>query len=192
MRPLSPLAPVVDLGSGRGEWLLLLREAGYKARGIEQNPVMLERCERLALDVVDADALQGLRELPPDSTLAITGFHFVEHVAFPALLELLAECMRVLIAGGMVVFETPNPENVAVGSCNFYFDPTHRHPLPSATLRFALEFSGLRGVRVQYLHPAVEDASRRKRGSPAERRIAGYFDGAQDYAVIGYKPPVDA
>jgi hypothetical protein len=97
----------------------------------------------------------------------------------------LDETVRVLKPGGIAIFETPNPQNVLVGSCNFYMDPTHRNPLPSPMLRFLAEARGLCRVSVLDLHPYPE--AFHLDGSELATRFNQYFYGPQDYAVIGWK-----
>jgi O-antigen chain-terminating methyltransferase len=85
----------------------------------------------------------------------------------------------------VVIFETPNPENVLVGSYYFYFDPTHRNPLPPAMTQFLLESRGLSRIEVMKLHPA--DALRVDGDDELTERFNEYFFGPMDYAVIGRK-----
>ena len=61
----------------------------------------------------------------------MTGFHIVEHLPLPYLVSMLKEAARTLRPGGIAIFETPNPENVLVGSHTFYLDPTHLKPTPA-------------------------------------------------------------
>jgi len=42
----SPQMTVLDAGCGRGEWLELLRNEGYTARGVDWNGLMVEDCPR--------------------------------------------------------------------------------------------------------------------------------------------------
>ena len=116
---------------------------------------------------------------------AITGFHIVEHVPLKALITLLNEALRVLRPGGVVIFETPNPENVLVGSKYFYMDPTHRNPLPSELLEFLLESRGFEGIEIVNLHP-WESARVAGEGELTER-FNTYFYGPMDYAIVGRK-----
>jgi O-antigen chain-terminating methyltransferase len=44
--------------------------------------------------------------------------------------------------GGLLILETPNPENLVVGTSSFYDDPSHLRPLPPKLLAFAVEFGG--------------------------------------------------
>ncbi|MGH9612073.1 MAG: class I SAM-dependent methyltransferase, partial [Bryobacteraceae bacterium] len=128
--------PVLDLGCGRGEWLELLRENGLEARGVDRNEQMVVESRKLGLDAVLADARRYLDGLPDNCLGAVTAFHVVEHLPFESVLELIDNALRVLKPGGLLVLETPNPQNVLVGSTTFYYDPTHLRPLPSGMLRF--------------------------------------------------------
>jgi O-antigen chain-terminating methyltransferase len=87
--------------------------------------------------------------------------------------------------GGLAIFETPNPQNVLVGSHNFYIDPTHRHPIPCLTAQFLLEARGLCDVEIVHLHPYAESYKVLDGGTELARRFNEYFYGPQDYAVIG-------
>lgn len=176
---------ILDVGCGRGEWLELLGESGYTARGLDINRVMIEQCLSKGFEVIESDVISYLQSLEDSSLGAVTGFHIIEHLPFETLMTLFAEAIRVIKPGGLVIFETPNPENILVGSCNFYIDPTHRNPLPSSTIQFLAESQGLERVKIIKLHP-YSDISIPSDSDLAER-FNEYFYGAQDYAVIGYK-----
>ncbi len=180
-------APVLDLGCGRGEWLELLNDRGLRARGVDTNRTMLARCRAMGLDVTEADALASLTETPTASLGAVTGFHLVEHLPLPYLVSMLKETARTLRHGGIAIFETPNPENVLVGSHTFYLDPTHLNPIPPATLKFFIEAAGLRDVEVMFLHPSPAH-EQLVTGDPAvDAFVNSRFFGPQDYAVIAHK-----
>ena len=187
LSPESAALPVLDLGCGRGEWLELLRESGILARGIDVNCVFAVECRARGLEVQDGDALLMLREMQAESVRAITGMHIIEHLPFARLIQLVDEAFRVLIPGGVVVFETPNPENILVGACNFYIDPTHERPLPPEPMRFLLESRGFADVEILRLHP-MPDSVHIADGPPALRsRLNELLFGPQDYAVVGRK-----
>lgn len=178
-------ADVVDLGCGRGEWLELMRDAGIAAIGIDHNATFLERCRELGLNVLEADAITFLQNLPADNLSLVTGFHIVEHVPFKDLVRLVDETLRVLKPGGIVIFETPNPENFMVGSHTFYTDPTHRNPIPSATLKFLLEMRGFEQTEVMKLRPWTDVFI--PGDSELIKRFNEYFYSAPDYAVVARK-----
>jgi O-antigen chain-terminating methyltransferase len=176
---------VLDIGSGRGEWLELLKSEGIRARGVDVNRVFVERCRQMGLGVTEEDALVYLRGLPDRSLNVVTSFHLVEHLLFEQLIKMLDEMVRALRPGGLLILETPNPENFMVGSCNFYADPTHRNPIPSATLKFLLEARGLERVEVMKLRPW--DAAKIEGDAEIVKRFNEYFYSAPDYGVIGWK-----
>jgi len=176
---------ILDLGCGRGEWLELLRDNGYRARGIDLNRVVIEQCQSRGLDVLEGDVIDYLQSVPDDSVAVITGFHIIEHLPFEILVKLLNEAFRVLRQRGLVIFETPNPANVLVGSCNFYFDPTHRNPLPSLMTQFLVQYCGFAEVEILNLNPSTETAI--CEDSEIAKRFNECFYGPMDYAIIGYK-----
>ncbi len=180
--------PVLDLGSGRGEWLELLREHGVTARGVDRNRVLLDDCRRRGLDVEEGDVPACLHGLADGGLAAVTCFHVVEHLPFETLVELVDQIVRVLRPGGLAVFETPDPQNLLVASHAFHLDPTHRRPLPSAMLKLLVEVRGLRRVEVVRLNPSAEAVRVADEGSEVARRFNEYLYGPRDYAVIGWKP----
>jgi SAM-dependent methyltransferase len=178
-------APVIDLGCGRGEWLELLTESGIAASGIDNNTLQVRQCTDRGLNAAEADLFVYLQNLPDESAGAVTGFHIIEHLPFNALVTVLNEVLRVLRPGGVAIFETPNPENVIVGSNYFYLDPTHRHPLPTELMEFLFKNRGFENVELLMLHP-WESGRVAGEGQLAERFNA-YFYGPMDYAVVGRK-----
>jgi O-antigen chain-terminating methyltransferase len=175
---------VLDLACGRGEWLELLRGQGWQAEGVDTNRVLVDRCLARGLAVTENDALAHLRTVPAASLAAVTAFHLAEHLGFEDLVEIIDEAARALCPGGVLIVETPDPQNLRVAAYTFYCDPTHRHPLPSPLLKFIVEARGLRDVRVLPLHPSdtAETA-----GTRAAAPVGESFEGPQDYAIVGWK-----
>lgn len=176
---------VLDVGCGRGEWLEVLKEQGIAASGIDVNRLTIEQCARLELNVHEADAIGHLQTLSDGSLNCITAFHFVEHLPLPTLARFLDESLRVLRTGGLLILETPNPENFIVGSCNFYFDPTHRNPLPPLTMQCILESRGFARLETLELHPMI--AEKIKGDDELTQRFNKYFYGPMDYAIVARK-----
>jgi len=177
--------PILDVGCGRGEWLELLSEEGLTATGVDANRILVAQCRERGLDVVEDDLMNYLRNLPDGSLGGITGFHVVEHLPIETLVKLIDEALRVLQPGGVVLFETPNPQNVLVGSCNFYFDPTHRNPLPSQVLKFLIESRGFVSVKILNLNPS--DEAPVEGDSELAKRFNQYFYGPMDYGLVAWK-----
>lgn len=140
----QPGVRALDLGCGRGEWLEILGEAGIAARGVDLDDGMLEAARAIGLDVERRDALDALRAEANDALALVSGFHIAEHLSFAVLLAVMTEARRVLRPGGLLILETPNPENLVVGTANFHLDPTHVAPIPPDRMTFMAEFAGFR------------------------------------------------
>ena len=179
---------ILDVGCGRGEWLELLKAEGFKAQGVDINPVLVNECKERGLEVFDGDAISFLRELPDAGLSVLTAFHMIEHLPLKTLIALLDEALRVIKPGGRVIFETPNPENLIVGACNFYADPTHRNPLHPELTKFIVEERGFCSVSLHRLHPVGKDYGLPEDGTEIVKRLNTLFYGPQDYAVVGTKP----
>ena len=185
-------APVVDLGCGRGEWLDLLAERGLFCRGVDLNRVFLAACRARGLDVVESDVLTYLRELPDASIGAISSMHVVEHLPMETLIDVLDESLRVLVPGGVIILETPNPENLLVGAHYFYLDPTHRNPLPPALLQWLVEARGFIDTRIERLMqhrgaPPTEPVSDDVPGARQINLFVSLVNQSLDYAVVARK-----
>jgi len=186
-------APVVDVGCGRGEWLELLRERGLTGWGIDVNRVFIDMCRSRGLDVIEGDGIENLQAVPEKSVGAITSMHVVEHLPFESVIALLDEGRRVLRPGGLLILETPNPENLSVGHHLFYLDPTHRNPLPPEALRWIVESRGFEGVRIERLTAAREwntppllrpDIP----GAESMNVVLASMHAAPDYAIVARRP----
>jgi O-antigen chain-terminating methyltransferase len=171
---------LIDIGCGRGEWLALARGEGWRVQGVDLDDAMLAACREAGLDVHRGDALEFLRGLKDAGVNAVTGFHVAEHMPFDVLRELVAQAHRVLRPGGLLILETPNPENLVVGSSAFHMDPTHVKPLPPALLAFVAEFAGFARVATLRLHEGLAP------DAPAELIdvLAGV---SPDYAIVALK-----
>ncbi|WP_292938397.1 class I SAM-dependent methyltransferase [Noviherbaspirillum sp.] len=183
--PLTALfqpASAVDLGCGRGEWLELLGEAGFEALGVDLDEGMLAACRERGLTARQADALSTLREMPDSTASVVSAFHVVEHLPFADVRMLIDEALRVLKPGGLLILETPNPENLVVGASSFYQDPSHERPIPSELLRFAVEHAGFERAKILRLQEA------RELHSASEVRLINVLSGVSpDYGVVAQK-----
>ncbi|GJI96148.1 hypothetical protein RugamoR57_28660 [Duganella caerulea] len=182
LRTLQDPPAALDLGCGRGEWLELLGEQGFHAHGVDLDDGMLAACRERGLDVELGDAVACLRALPDNSLAVVSAFHLVEHIPFELLQTLVAETRRVLLPGGLLIMETPNPENLVVGASSFYLDPTHLRPIPPQLLAFVTEFGGFGRHKVVRLQ---EEAGLRGDTPVA---LINVLDGVSpDYAVVAQK-----
>lgn len=191
---------VLDLACGRGEFLELMRELKVPARGVDLDADMIGRCREKNLDVIQGDVFAHLAGLPDGSLDGIFSAQFVEHLPAELYANLIAQCARKLIAGGVLAIETPNPECLAIFSQTFYLDPTHVRPIPPGQLRYLFTEAGLTRITTHFLSPAgvglplippltsrVIEADRLKAWNESVARFNETFFGGMDYAVIGYR-----
>ncbi|WP_417787155.1 class I SAM-dependent methyltransferase [Stutzerimonas xanthomarina] len=185
---LTPLADeaeppaALDVGCGRGEWLEVLLENGFAARGIDLDTGMLEACVALGLPAAQGDAIATLQALADDSQAVVSGFHIVEHIPFDSAQLLVNEALRVLKPGGILILETPNPENIVVAGSSFYLDPTHEKPLPHQLLSFLAEFSGFARTKVLRLQEEPHLLAQ------ADIGLMNVLNGTSpDYAIVAQK-----
>jgi SAM-dependent methyltransferase len=190
LEPLAALhqpARALDVGCGRGEWLEVAAAAGFEATGVDIDDAMLAACRERGLAVQTADALQTLRAMADASLAMVSAFHVVEHIPFDQVRALAAEALRVLQPGGLLILETPNPENLVVGATSFYRDPSHLRPLPPELLSFAAEHAGFARQLVVRLQ---EPAEVHRDVTLGMRHL---FDGVSpDYAVVAQKAAAPA
>lgn len=183
----NPHVPCLDLGCGRGEWLQLLTEHNLNASGVDLDRGMLAAAQAGGLQVRQADAIQALKDAADGSIAVVSAFHLVEHLPFGSVQELVMQARRVLVPGGLLIMETPNPDNLRVATNNFYLDPSHLKPIPSLLLSFVSEQAGFARTKILGLQesPALRFQS--------EVHLQDVLAGASpDYAVIAQSPgPMD-
>ena len=173
--------PVLDIGSGRGEWLALLASENFPASGVDLNPINGDYCRSRGMQVSTCDAIEHLASLPSSSVGVVTAFHLVEHLPFATLLALTDEILRVLKPAGLLIYETPNPENILVATQFFWIDPTHIKPLPPDLLQFLVMQRGFTDAEIRRLHPGESLPT-------IDSTLQTLLSGPRDYAVVARKP----
>lgn len=137
--------PILDVGAGKGAFVIAATQAGYDAIGVEYNPVYIEDANRAAREAGAAIRIvQGAGEkLPfPDSSFGFVNLsEVIEHVDDPLLL--LREVYRVLRPGGRAYLSAPNRFGTRDPHFHLYFV----NWLPR---RFANPFISLFGTHKNY------------------------------------------
>jgi SAM-dependent methyltransferase len=148
--------PVIDVGCGRGEFLVACREAGISATGFDTN-------ERSVADLVSRGITASVAGVPgcfaniADASVGtIAAMHVVEHLPVDALFALFVEASRVLRPGGLLIIETPNAESLAVSASEFWRDPTHLAPRHPAALTLLGREYGFAIDEIRAIHPFPE------------------------------------
>jgi len=98
---------VLDIGSGTGHFLSVMRSAGWEVKGIEINQKARDYSKRaLNLDVISPSEMESI----PSATFdCVTLWHVLEHFYDP--LSYMEEVNRVLKPGGLCVIALPNSDS---------------------------------------------------------------------------------
>ena len=140
---------LLDIGCGRGDFILYCRQHGWLVAGIEQrqSPVMALK-RSLDLEVYEPEQLAAL---PSESFDVVTIWHVLEHLSDPG--EALAQVCRILKPTGAVLIEVPNFggwQSRVGGPAWFHLDvPRHLTHFERPTLARLLADRGLQPVRWQ-------------------------------------------
>lgn len=138
LRWIKPTDRVMDIGSGEGHFLEVLRDRQIDAFGVDLNEELANRARAKGLKILVKDVLEAL----DDDASGVTVFSmldFAEHVPLRVLLQLLEKISR--IPGARVLLQTPNLDSVI--GMKFYFHlPSHVTPLHPFFLRRVLAQHG--------------------------------------------------
>lgn len=176
---------VLDIGSGRGEFLELLRGEGIPAIGVDLNDVMVQHCLYKGLNVEQRDAYDFITAQADESLAAVTAYMVIEHLSPEEIWKIINTALVKIKPGGVIILETVNPECL-FALRNFYIDLTHIRPLPATTIKFLLESVGFRNVEVRFSSPLSEEYKLKGKDSNIQKLNEILF-GWQDYAVVGWR-----
>lgn len=144
--PFFTAGPVLELASGRGEFLELLREAGIDGEGVDSDEGMVERSRAAGLHVTLADAVTAIEQRADGSLQGVFSAHFAEHLEPAALEHVITQSARALAPGGTFVAATPNAACLSVMGHDFWRDPTHVRFYEPRLLAFYCHQAGLEVV----------------------------------------------
>jgi 2-polyprenyl-3-methyl-5-hydroxy-6-metoxy-1,4-benzoquinol methylase len=147
-----------DVGCSRGQFVAAALAAGFSAEGVEPAPLIAQAARDAGLPV--RTGLLEDQHYADASFDVLTLFEVVEHLRAP--LPLLAECRRVLKAGGILLISTGNAASwsaAAMGARWDYFDMARDgghvsffNPRSMATLaaNAGFEVAGIDTARVKF------------------------------------------
>ena len=119
---------LLDLGSSDGTLIEIAENFGLQAVGLDVDKINLEK------DKIN---------LPDNSCDIVTALSLIEHLSNPS--NFIDEVKRVLKKDGFFIIVTPDwQSNVK----NFYDDPTHVRPYTTSSLKFLLEISGFKQIKI--------------------------------------------
>lgn len=183
---------VVDLGSGRGEFLELLKENHICAVGVDIYDEFIEFCRQRGLDVIQQDAIEYLRK--QKSVDGIFAGQLIEHIPIESIIELCVLAYEKLKIGSYMILETPNPMSLSIFTHSFYMDPSHIKPVHPLTLKYIVEKAGFKDVKILFTENSkfpitvpelkIEGVDNLDEFNKSMQEISETLFGSQDYAVI--------
>ena len=172
---------LIDIGSGRGEWIQKWSNKVEDCFGIENDQEMISLCREKGLNIIDGDAIDILPTLSTNSVSILTMFHTIEHIDYKQSIAILSECYRVLSEDGIFIIETPSIDNLIVSTNTFYLDHTHISHINPEALKFSMKSIGFDKVNDFYINggPMKDD-----KHSKITRILNGV---AQDLLIVATK-----
>jgi SAM-dependent methyltransferase len=149
--------PVLDLGCGRGELLMLLRDAGVEAHGVDADADMVAFARGEGLDVEQSSAHAALEAAADASLGAVTALQLVEHLPPADIVSLLRLAHAKLGPGGVLILETINPATPEALR-NYFADLTHSQPLVPETLELLVQDACFHDTEIVYLNDGLDYA----------------------------------
>lgn len=194
LKYFSKAGIIVDVGCGRGEFLQLLKEAGYKGIGVDVYQEYVDYCQMNKLNVTQGDGIQFLSELEEKVEGIFVG-QVVEHLSLEKLVELCNISYQKLKDGGCAIFETPNPTSLSIYTNAFYMDPSHVKPVHPLTLQYFLQNAGFDDTQILFTEsskvkiniPKIDVGKESQEFNDAMDKIGQMLFGSQDYAIIARK-----
>ena len=175
---------LLDIGSGRGEWIQKCNAKGFNSIGLELDAKMVNDCRKLNLNIQEGDALSLLDEFGEDTFSIVSAFHVIEHISHENLKKLIIHAKRILKPEGLLILETPSIDNLMVSSKSFHIDPTHINPIHPDLLSFMIKRIGFTKLKYYFIN-----------GGPLQNSQADsltrVFNGvAQDLVLIASKSSI--
>jgi SAM-dependent methyltransferase len=133
---------LLDLGCGRGEFLMGFIRCGLNGYGVDQSSIAKSVCPEA--EILQSDV--GKEPLPyhDNSFDVVFSKSVLEHFYYPE--KLVMEIYRIVKPGGLVITMVPDWESVYK---TFYEDYTHRTPFTINSLRDIFLINGFDDVKVE-------------------------------------------
>jgi len=144
--------PLIDVGCGRGELLMLC----HGARGFDTNERSVADLKARGFDVTLSGVPECFASIGDASIGSVAALHVVEHLPVDLLFAFFRESARVLRDGGLLMIETPNAESLLVSASEFWRDPTHLAPRHPAALVLLAREHGFVIDEARAVHPFPE------------------------------------
>jgi O-antigen chain-terminating methyltransferase len=186
-RPFVPrfagCASVLEIASGQGFFLDMLREAAIGAVGVEADAELCRAAQARGSKVEQADFFEFLRNSKEGQFDGCMASHIVEHFMPERVEELLRLLHRAVRPGGPLVILTPNIANLRRAVGDFWRDPTHVRPYPVSALSKLLRRSGWQEAE-SFEYTDRKPSLYRSLVYGLRNRLIGRYWGGDDLCVV--------
>ena len=137
---------ILDIGCGRGDFLRVFFELGFKVIGVDIAKDVKKFCYPHKVVICDLDK----KKIPLDDNSVDIIFtkSCIEHLYYP--LNMIQEANRVLKKNGYLIILTPSWVHHKFGP--FYLDFTHRTPFTLPSLRDIIEIGGFKTLTIKHFY----------------------------------------
>jgi SAM-dependent methyltransferase len=135
---------MLDLGAGRGGFVLEANRRGYDAVALELDPSAAALWPRSGVPGTVADGF--MTPFRSNAFNLVRMKEVIEHVQEP--LRLVQEATRLLAPGGLLLAHVPSPYSQLYPIGNFWDDYTHVRPLSRQGLHRLIKDAGLQLLRI--------------------------------------------
>jgi 2-polyprenyl-3-methyl-5-hydroxy-6-metoxy-1,4-benzoquinol methylase len=146
---LSSPGTALDVGSGMGNFLKILKDSGWRVWGVDPD----ESYTRFGREHLNLTGLKtgyfSAKDYHPNQFNLVSLFHVLEHLDNP--LETLREIRPLMDPDSHLVIEVPDIERPYRGDLDFFFQSAHNYTFSSLTLTNLLAMAGF--TVKQIAHP---------------------------------------
>ena len=170
---------VLELGSGKGEFLKACKDAGITVTGVD-----LYGDDK---GIIKSDAMKYLKKTKKQSFDGVYARHFVEHFTPENLEKMFKMISAVLKKDGRFIMIFPNLRNINVSTYEFWSDPTHVRPYTPGAIASILEKAGFRLEKHGPDYDNWDNSLLKNIVRKTRAAILGIKSGPPDYYVIAVK-----
>jgi len=154
---------ILDIGSGKGLFLSVMKELGFESYGIEFSPI----AANFARKTYEVNVFNGELEeakFPSEYFDIVTMWQVLEHLSYP--LESLQEIFRIMKKNGLLIIAVPNFSSI---QSRIFRDkwypldlPRHLYQFEPKTLRKMFLKTGFKIVKINYFNHFINFVSFKK------------------------------
>lgn len=182
---------VLNIGSGRGEFLELLRENGILAKGVDTKEELVYQCRCFGFDADCSDVVEYLKT--QKNLDGIFCSQEIQKLPFDKIVRLCEEAYYRMQFGAKIVIQATGSTNSDI----FYLDPTYDKPVHPGSMKHLLESIGFKEVEIvfpegsssdhQIPHMISDSVNNLQQINEAVDFVNDAFFKNKDYIIVGKK-----